>query len=802
MKLNSPTTTQVEGSEDFNSGKFSISDANSAHMFRMLTTYSDPISSVVREITSNCFDAHRKAGVEDKDVIVRMKKGSKLDETDAQIQFIDFGTGLTPKQVEEIFTVLGESTKRDGNEEIGAFGIGAKSPFGYIRENDLGGFIVDTYVDGTHWEYFLAEDAEEGPTWMEMTDGGEDTDRENGTIITVPIQDGHYYKFKRAVRTELAYFDNIEFQITNVDSDYTIYRGENFVYRPDESPYDKLHACFGKVAYPLNYDKLGWEADGYRNDNLKAPIGLYFDIGEIQVTPKREQINYTDETIAKINEKVEEAQEEFEKMWDNQHDGITTIEELLEARKNSSNSEVTVQGVDIPFCDKLLPDPKINMDNFDLDLPDDIFYTMEVYKAVDQNGYVLGNGVVPTFEITINDDSKTAYYVEDSYSPKTNRFIASRYGRDIKHKFYLVKKSPEEPTINRKYIIDDPAEDDWEPDNNPLEYHTPPIEECEKPEIHRARYRYDKYWTSPSESKYKEVDESTLKEIIEFEKLLQEYVIDQLEDYSDVEVTEEFEEWEKKKREQKEKQKKKKREKEFPIKILEKDGSGWAGDSYKWKMDDMEYDSLDNSTLYIYGFQADSNDLLDIAPIIYSNDNFFKRKRYDGDQIDRNRVAVLKIAMKREYLFENLDNAMHISEFQDGHKIIDRAYHASFVKAQSNFRTSGNTGKIIKRYFPTIYWKVKEVKSFIRKYNGANHNKFDNYGVEVSDNAKWGFKYTRDEIELLNHLSEYVDTKLPLVDTMRMRKMDDNLWDEFKIYANSKDLVHPKLWAKKEGIID
>jgi len=803
MKLDNTTKTKVEGSDDFNQHDFRVSDANSAHIFKMLTSYSDPIGSVVREITSNCFDAHRKADV-DRDVVVRMNRGSKLNGTDAQIQFEDFGTGMPPEMVKEVFTVLGESTKRGTNEDIGAFGIGAKSPFGYIRDNDLGGFSVDTYVDGTHWEYFLAESTE-GPQMTEMLE--EDTDRTNGTIVTVPIQKGDYYDFKRAIEKELAYFDNIDFQVQNISSDYTIYRGENFIYRPDNSPYDELHACFGKVAYPLDYDKLEWDSGGYYSSSkVNAPIGLYFEIGEIDVVPNREQINYTDDTIEAIERRLEKAQEEFEEMWENEHTGITSVEDLLEARENADKDAITVQGVDIPFCNKLLEDPDIQMDNFDLDIPSDIFYKFNVYKSVDKEGYVNSNGSTPHIKNVVQDGfNKEAFFVEDKYSPQINRFIASRYGKDLRQNFYLVKEKPT-GKVHGKYIVDDPAEDEWDPDDEDvpqsMSKKKPPLSECKKPEIHKARKRYKRNWSfrSGPNPDFKQVSESKLKEVIKFEKKVREYVLDNLEMYDNIEPTEDFKEWEKKKREQKKKQKKKKRENEFPIKILDVKGSGW-GKEYKWSMDDMEYDELDNSTMYIYGFQEDSDDLLDIAPIIYSNGNFLEHKKYSDDKPDRQRVAVLKIAMKREYLFEDLDNAMHISTFQDGHKIIDRAYHADWIQSQLQISPGGTTWKVMERYYPNVAFKIREMNNFYKTYTKESLPDSEHIGVEV--NNKKDFKYTREEIEIANKVITAVKEQLPLLNKLKLRgTTPKELWDEFEIYVDAKNMVHPRLYMKKHNMID
>ena len=80
--------------------------------------YRRPHESIVREITSNCFDSHIEANVDDP-VIIKIKE----DEAGWYISFNDFGVGLSPDRIEKIYTNLGESTKRESNKFIGAFGL-------------------------------------------------------------------------------------------------------------------------------------------------------------------------------------------------------------------------------------------------------------------------------------------------------------------------------------------------------------------------------------------------------------------------------------------------------------------------------------------------------------------------------------------------------------------------------------------------------------------------------------------------------------------------------------------------------
>ncbi len=54
----------------------------------------------------------------------------------------------------------------------------------------------------------------------------------------------------------------------------------------------------GKVRYNLDFTKIKVK---YQN----IPIGVKFEIGELQVTPSREQLRYNDASIKLITERLE-----------------------------------------------------------------------------------------------------------------------------------------------------------------------------------------------------------------------------------------------------------------------------------------------------------------------------------------------------------------------------------------------------------------------------------------------------------------------------------------------------------------
>jgi DNA topoisomerase VI subunit B len=80
--------------------------------------YSDPIGSVVREITSNALDSHVVAGKAD--IPIRIELPTILC---SEYRVIDYGLGMSPETVNEVFRNYGASTKRGSNDQIGGFGL-------------------------------------------------------------------------------------------------------------------------------------------------------------------------------------------------------------------------------------------------------------------------------------------------------------------------------------------------------------------------------------------------------------------------------------------------------------------------------------------------------------------------------------------------------------------------------------------------------------------------------------------------------------------------------------------------------
>src|ERR1044072_7874130 len=125
MILEKKTDTLIlEEGEVQESTNMEIDAESHVFLMRMLSKfYSDGIGSLIRETCRNALDSHRQCGVNEP-IIVSFKANK-----DGNYEFSveDFGCGLDDKDVTNIISKYGKSTKRNSNNQLGAFGLGFKS---------------------------------------------------------------------------------------------------------------------------------------------------------------------------------------------------------------------------------------------------------------------------------------------------------------------------------------------------------------------------------------------------------------------------------------------------------------------------------------------------------------------------------------------------------------------------------------------------------------------------------------------------------------------------------------------------
>lgn len=387
MKFNTNLVSDVVQSGDINKNNVSIDTDNIDFIVTILSTnlYSKPIESFIRETVSNAWDSHVEAGVTDPVILDLLRD----PEGDIYCRIQDFGVGLSPERFDKIYRNIGSSSKRDSNNQIGGFGIGRFSALAY---QDV--VIITSCYNGTKYIYQMYKDG--NSISIDMLHSSP-TDERNGVEVKLQVKEKDFNNFEDAIANQLVYFQNLyvvcsvktegyqynraNHNIADSYNNFKVVKYDNFSVNNFKSlttnnySATSMDLILGKVRYPIRFDALD-EDFGHQVRN--KDITLNFDIGDLAVTPNREEILYNDTNIKKIEAKILAAEQEildiaesrstadFTDMWKMYNEfkssKLTLLNDDEDSRQVSvmydtkkSNKNFTLNGEDVGdlhgFCD-------------------------------------------------------------------------------------------------------------------------------------------------------------------------------------------------------------------------------------------------------------------------------------------------------------------------------------------------------------------------------------------------------------------------------------------------------------------
>jgi hypothetical protein len=257
------------------------------------------------------------------EVEIRYVSGMNMEKDYVTIS--DTGVGLGGKRLEGFFS-LGFSTKRLSKLPIGKWGIGAKSPLSvgvdfYTVESRYNGqlyrFNVYAHSVDSLIPRFNLEKGVENPhiVWNEDTEHEykvyyENTEKKNGVVVTIAAKKIHKAQYIDAVKSQLLYFDDLKFVVVDESGHEAVipYKApivyeDDFIILSDQTYYSKPHLLLNKV----NYGYIDWAELELEDRN--GNIGIKVAPENIDVTPSRENIIWSDRTKQMIHERFEKVQE-------------------------------------------------------------------------------------------------------------------------------------------------------------------------------------------------------------------------------------------------------------------------------------------------------------------------------------------------------------------------------------------------------------------------------------------------------------------------------------------------------------
>jgi hypothetical protein len=162
----------------------SIDVAEMPHIMNLLTDlYEDRQMAVIREYSTNALDSHVDAGVK------RPIEVTTPTQLSPFLTIRDYGVGLSPDDIHNIYSKYGASTKRNSNDVVGCLGLGCKAGLTYSDQ-----FTLIGIKDGVRQQVLVSREAS-GAGSMTVVSTSETTEP-NGVTIQIPVKTGNQFEDK------------------------------------------------------------------------------------------------------------------------------------------------------------------------------------------------------------------------------------------------------------------------------------------------------------------------------------------------------------------------------------------------------------------------------------------------------------------------------------------------------------------------------------------------------------------------------------------------------------------------------
>lgn len=285
-----------------------------AHLMSILSNlYRDAPMAVLREYAANARDSHVQAGNPDP---IEVKLPSAWDPT---LTIRDRGVGLSEQDILTVYASYGKSTKRDNDDEIGAFGIGAKAAFTISTQ-----FTVTASKDGTKTTALFALNAD-GVGTVDIK-ARTSTTEPNGVSVTIPVDNPD--AAQQAAKTLFATWQPGSVVVDGEQPEYlpdAMLTVSDYLYARQHDPsHDDTRTgvtvVMGGIPYPASAAMLH-AAARKSNGTVHTTHRIFQDlaaeharmhllavvpVGAVDITPSREDLRDTPRTVAKLAQIVDD----------------------------------------------------------------------------------------------------------------------------------------------------------------------------------------------------------------------------------------------------------------------------------------------------------------------------------------------------------------------------------------------------------------------------------------------------------------------------------------------------------------
>ena len=261
-------------------------------------TYTDIKYAICRELMTNGYDSQKQAGRGDTPLQITVP--SRFSST---MVFRDFGKSMTHDVVEHVYSTLMESTKDGSDDEVGGWGIGSKTPFGYTNQ-----LTLRCFLNGTVRLYQLFIDGSGVPNIALVAETP--TEEPDGVEVSFEVKPGDAEAFKNNIIKASQWFDvKPELKGAAVPLPDTAFETDHpYLWKFPPFGTSPLKECMvrqGCVAYPLDPEKLTLPNTDVDKDarerltkakavclDIRGRMFLNVPIGTCDVTVSRDGLYY------------------------------------------------------------------------------------------------------------------------------------------------------------------------------------------------------------------------------------------------------------------------------------------------------------------------------------------------------------------------------------------------------------------------------------------------------------------------------------------------------------------------------
>ncbi len=306
---------------NFHRQRFNIEGSPEAFSILSAGLYSQRVTAIIRELSTNAVDSHLVAGNPDPFEVHL----PSYDEPWFTVR--DFGTGLSHDDVMHLYSTYFGTNKRDDEKTTGCLGLGSKSPLSKTRS-----FTVISRHDGVERHYVVALNEDRIPE-VNYLEGQDKPTVSTGMEIHMAVSVGDIREFTERANEVFYYFrPELRPRIVN-GKDYKVMEHEVVLEGDGWRILDgglTTVAIQGNIGYPITSSCLQHVDDPERYRSLlNCHLEVDFPNGTLSFTPSREHLSYNRSTCNAVVQRLDEILDDINNVLSQR---LSSCQSLWEAR--------------------------------------------------------------------------------------------------------------------------------------------------------------------------------------------------------------------------------------------------------------------------------------------------------------------------------------------------------------------------------------------------------------------------------------------------------------------------------------